>query len=182
VNHRTSRASERGVVLVVGLILLLVLTLYGVTAMRSMVLEERMTGNTQDAQVAFQMAEAALREAELLLQQASLPAFDDNNGLYTFQPPTAAVPTPLWERDTTVWRAATVESGAPAPLQQARAEFLIEQILVLGTVGAGGSLQADAEINVRQQIVYRITARAWGVAGAGNPAPMAVLQSTFLRQ
>ena len=58
---------QRGVVLVTGLIFLVILTLLGVTAMQTTILEERMAGNLRDENLAFQAAEAALREGELFL-------------------------------------------------------------------------------------------------------------------
>lgn len=46
------------------LILLVALTLIGVTAMKTSTFEERMAFNLQDSTLAFQAAESALREAE----------------------------------------------------------------------------------------------------------------------
>lgn len=56
--------SQRGVSLVVSLIFLVILTLLGLTAMRVATMEERMSGNARDRNIAFQAAEAALRDAE----------------------------------------------------------------------------------------------------------------------
>ncbi|MBK9615502.1 MAG: hypothetical protein IPO35_08275 [Uliginosibacterium sp.] len=60
-----SRAKTRqsGAALVVGLVVLVMLTLLGIAAMRTSALEERMAGNLRDSNIAFQSAEAALREA-----------------------------------------------------------------------------------------------------------------------
>ena len=54
---------ERGAVLIVALLFLVMLTLLGVTAMTGTTMEERMAGNARDASVAFQAAESALRDA-----------------------------------------------------------------------------------------------------------------------
>jgi len=54
-------------VLFVSLIMLLVLTVIGVTAMQTTTLEEKMAGNLRDQTLAFQAAEAALREGETWL-------------------------------------------------------------------------------------------------------------------
>ncbi|HYC48333.1 MAG TPA: PilX N-terminal domain-containing pilus assembly protein [Thermoanaerobaculia bacterium] len=54
---------QRGAVLIVTLLFLVVLTMLGVTAMTSTTMEERMAGNTRDASLALQAAEAALRDA-----------------------------------------------------------------------------------------------------------------------
>lgn len=55
---------QRGVSLVVALIFLIILTILGLTAMRVATMEERMSGNSRDRSLAFQAAEAALRDAE----------------------------------------------------------------------------------------------------------------------
>lgn len=55
---------EEGVVLVITLILLLVMTLLGISAVRGTTLEERMAGNWRDQNIALQAAEAALRAGE----------------------------------------------------------------------------------------------------------------------
>ena len=47
------RGDQRGSVLIVSLILLLILTLVGVTAMNMTSMEERMAGNYRDHQLAF---------------------------------------------------------------------------------------------------------------------------------
>jgi type IV pilus assembly protein PilX len=56
--------SERGLVLVTAMILLFVLTMVMVSAMQANVAQERMAGNSRDWNIAFQAAEAALRDAE----------------------------------------------------------------------------------------------------------------------
>jgi len=56
---------QSGVVLVISLIMLLLLTMIGVTSMQVTALEEKMAGNSKDKNTAFQAAEAALRDAEI---------------------------------------------------------------------------------------------------------------------
>jgi len=60
----TTFQHQSGVVLVVSLIMLLLLTMLGVTGMQVSGLEEKMAGNSKDQNLAFQAAEAALRDAE----------------------------------------------------------------------------------------------------------------------
>ena len=77
---------QSGSVLIISLIVMLVLTILGVSGMKSAVLEEKMAGNLRDSQLAFQAAEATLREAEQYIDDniVSLTAFDTNgsDGLY----------------------------------------------------------------------------------------------------
>ena len=72
---------QRGAVLIISLIMLLVLTLLGVTSMRTTVLEEKMAGNLRDKNTAFQAAETALRDGEALINTlVATSSFDGTNG------------------------------------------------------------------------------------------------------
>jgi type IV pilus assembly protein PilX len=69
-SHRASRLTatrQKGAVLVISLLLLLVMTLLGLGASQSTRLQERMAGNQRDQEVALQGAEASLRAAETIL-------------------------------------------------------------------------------------------------------------------
>ena len=59
-----STKNQQGAVLLVALVLLLILTVAGVSAMRISNVEERMTGNFNDRAIAVQVAEAMLVAAE----------------------------------------------------------------------------------------------------------------------
>lgn len=76
----TLERRQRGMVLVVSLIILVVITLLAISAMRVTTLEERMAGNTRDRQLAFQAAEYALREAQDYLSTAVLGTFSATGG------------------------------------------------------------------------------------------------------
>ncbi|TCT22889.1 pilus assembly PilX family protein [Thiobaca trueperi] len=71
--QQSLRHRQHGTVLVIGLILLLLMTLIGVTAIQTTSLDERMAGNARDRNLAFQAAEAALREAEQNVTKTSTP-------------------------------------------------------------------------------------------------------------
>ena len=59
-----TKNKQTGAVLIVSLLMLTVMTMIGVTAMQSNLLQEKMAGNFRDMNVAFQAAEVALRDAE----------------------------------------------------------------------------------------------------------------------
>lgn len=59
---------QAGVVLVISLIMLLLLTLIGISSMQTVIIEERMAGNMGDRNLAFQAAESALRHAEKFIK------------------------------------------------------------------------------------------------------------------
>ena len=63
----SSAKTQQGAVLIFGLILLLALTLIGISSMQGSVFNEKMAGNSRDRNFAFQAAESALRDGELWL-------------------------------------------------------------------------------------------------------------------
>jgi type IV pilus assembly protein PilX len=63
-NGMKPKRQQRGATLIVGLIFLVALTLLGVIAMKSTLLQERMAGGSRDHSLAFQAAEAVLRDAK----------------------------------------------------------------------------------------------------------------------
>lgn len=58
---------QQGATLVISLIFLVLLTLIGVTAMQSTILQERMAGNSRERNIAFQASEISLRDAEVYM-------------------------------------------------------------------------------------------------------------------
>ena len=69
------RHAQRGAVLIIALLFLTILTILGVTAMTATTFEERMAGNTRDLGLAFQAAEAALRDARRDVNGIVIPPF-----------------------------------------------------------------------------------------------------------
>lgn len=85
-NHVRARG-QNGAVLIIALIMLMILTLLSLSSIRTVLQEERMTGNTFDRSLAFQAAEAALRAGEKKAydQSKTAPAnsgFPGASGLY----------------------------------------------------------------------------------------------------
>lgn len=65
---------QMGSALVVSLILMVVLTMLAVQGMRTNVMQERMAGNMRERSLAFQAAEAGLREGERRLSAQTVTA------------------------------------------------------------------------------------------------------------
>ena len=62
-NHMSANANQRGAALVMALAVLVLLTILGISAMKSSTLEYRMATSIQDKSTAFQAAESALSES-----------------------------------------------------------------------------------------------------------------------
>ncbi len=63
-NKFPAASQQRGAVLIVALIMLLLLTIIGLSSMRGTSLQENMAGNMRDSNMALQASEAALRKGE----------------------------------------------------------------------------------------------------------------------
>lgn len=170
--HMRYPARQRGAVLIISLIILIVLTILGVTAMQSTTLEEKMAGNMRERDIAFQSAEAALREGESFLENVALPDFDDTDGLYK-----PADATPLWL--TVDWSTGSSDvrdvTEKVALLDDAyQPTYIIEELPA--SIGAGDTL-VTGFAPPQAAGNYRVTARGLGPAGTGN----VMVQSYFRR-
>lgn len=168
VKHTVGRR-QRGAILVVSLIMLLVMTLIGVTAMQNTIMEQRMAGNTRDVNLAFQAAEAALREGEVALEAATLPDFDGTtDGFYEANDIAIGNPQ-VWEDPATTWVTYPDNlDGVIAP-----PEYVLEELSPIKE--SGGSLAADEPLP--EVSMYRVTSRA---SGASNDTQI-MLQTTYKR-
>src|SRR5689334_1071752 len=72
----TPRA-QRGAALITALLLLVVMTILSITVMQMSRVQERMTGNTRDLNVALETAEAAARSGEAIIFAYGIPNFCD---------------------------------------------------------------------------------------------------------
>ncbi|MDZ7663692.1 pilus assembly PilX family protein [Thiohalophilus sp.] len=155
---------QQGVVLIVSLMLLVVITLLGISGMRNTTLDERMAGNMRDLQLAFYSAESALREAEQQIKVISLPPFNNTNGYY--------------ETDSTLWQtidwsdtSAVIQVTTTIDEVSAPPAYYVEE---MPATPSDGSLEAGIP---HDSEVYRITARGVG----GSTTSVAILQATVRR-
>jgi len=168
---------ERGAVLVVGLVLLLVLTLAGVVLARMQTVEERMARNAHNHQLALQAAEAALRDAEAGIANSTYQNFAANaGGLYELEPAVgfSAASDVLNNSNWTSALFPTLVYAGPAlanaPLARAP-RFVIESLPPVATSGDNVSLK---QFNAGPPVAeYRITAMGVG----GDLSASAVVES-----
>ena len=110
---------ERGVALVVVLILLLVVTLLALASLRNALLAERMSASVLDRSLAFQAVEAALREGEAYAATRPVPTTSGCvSGLCSKPDPDVAADNArwlaagFWADASGTWREATVDLGS----------------------------------------------------------------------
>lgn len=163
------RKNQKGVVLVISLIMLLLLSLLAVSSMNTTIMEEKVTGNYKDKNTAFQAAEAALRAGEAYLNDtATLPAFDGSTpGLY--QPTTSG--SSRW--NLVDWsNAAQVVSYAGLAGVASQPQYIIEELQPI--IDSEDSQEVGVAL---ENQFYRITARAVG----GTDTAVVMLQSVYKR-
>jgi type IV pilus assembly protein PilX len=163
------RSNNKGVALVIGLILLVVMTIFGLVGIRLVSGEERMVSQSYDRTLAFQAAEAALREAEILIETnkpTPVAGCAVAAGLMTCAKP-AAADKPRWLDPTFAsWQAATTLTAASGTITP---DYFVEY---LGdTFPCGFDPVASASGCKR----YRITARA--LPGSGRASVL--LQTVY---
>lgn len=66
------RKAQQGAALLVVLMLLLIVTLLGIASMRGTIMQERMAANVTARSMAFQVAEAGLRQAEMIARDGTV--------------------------------------------------------------------------------------------------------------
>lgn len=185
----TFRASppsrSRGAVLVVALILLLVLTLIGITAARLQTAQEGMARNDDNEQLALQSAEAALRDGQAIIALHGAGDFlADNNGLYNLsqelQTSSASV------ADTINWNSPGTQSmhysGAAlgsVPQSPQPAQIVIESLPPVSVPGS--PLNGSAYGMNPQWQVYRVTAHAEGGDSSANVTLQTIISSMSLQ-
>ncbi len=165
-NSHPTRA-QTGSALIVSLLILLVMTLIGVTAMSSSNLEEKMAGNSRDKMLAFQAAEAALRQGEdMVANLVTIAPFSSCGGTYLYDQGCK----PDVTLDGT-WTTAKSYTGTIDKIKT-NPKYIIEYT---GQAGSSNSLNVDNYGDNSVEIVstFRVTARGTG----GSDNSVVLLQS-----
>ncbi len=180
-----SPRGSRGAILVVALILLLVLTLIGITAARMQTAQEGMARNDDNHQLALQSAEAALRDGQAIIALHGAGDFlTDNNGLYNLSQELETSSASV--ADTINWNSPGTQSmqysGAAlgnVPQAPQPAQIIIESLPPVAPPGSplnGGAYGANP-----QWQVYRITAHAEGGDSSSNVTLQTIISSMPLQ-
>lgn len=186
--HLQRRA--QGSVLIVALVILLVLTLLGVSGMNTTVLQERMVGNLQEGLSGFQAAEAGLRYGEAEAMQRDFPANDFKancaGGLCQPADPATdsydvwvqAASLVVWDPDDFASDVNTREYGSWADIGNVELQdvsrqpsYIIEKLYV---VERGGSIVVGE--TAPEEDWYRVTTRGFGRNGQSQTTLQSVVR------
>lgn len=200
--RQINKSQQRGATLIVGMIMLLLLTLIGVAGMQDTLLQEKMAGNARDRDMALQAAEAALRDAEIVMGNVTEPTFSNTGGKYDWATPLGAS---LMKRQTgsmtflseqAFWQTKWNWSGPNDSIVYSRSlpdvaeqpKYVIEKLPVSmtdKTLYTGGSdpnyvediTAGQPKPDIPTYPDYRITARGVGLTADA----VVILQTTFRR-
>jgi type IV pilus assembly protein PilX len=170
------RGNQQGAALLVVLIVLLILTLLGIVSLRVGIMQERMAANIATRSMSFQVAEAGLRQGELIARDGTVtfPGSGCTAG--------RCAKASGWESDGDFWDdgEAGYETGTQVSIGETslRPRFIIEDFGKTSVLGATSSCidMSKPCINSTSQNVYRITSYAKTPNGAE-----VVLQSLYRR-
>lgn len=157
-NLVVERSKQRGAILILALVLLLVMSLVGVSANRDVILQERMASNELDSSMALQAAEAALREAESELGECS-PSETEYYGSTPGKYDVSANTAPEWKvagelsDGDSAWIAATLSNVSQSP------RFMIER---LEPVPLTGDQDLTLGQPVQSAVLFRVIAQGFG--------------------
>lgn len=181
----TMRKSQAGAALITSILILLMLTIIGVAAMQMTSMQERMAGNSRDLTLAFQGAEAALRNGEVMISKApgspttckESPCDVWAAGLALLVNP-AGENTEWWGKYAMQYEAKGTYAAPSAdkefPDLQEDPRFIVQWVTRVPdslTVGEGSGPPPGRDF-------YRVTGRSTGGSGKANT----VLQSTYARR
>ena len=184
--------SQSGAVLVVSLVMLLILTLIGVSGMSSVTLEEKMVSNMQNANKSFQGAEAALNECETFLREqatvvlhqdskvSNFAALDDDNRVIDVN----LFPVGWWQNQV-FWndngyesKIASITRSDDSPDGVSSAPLCFTEYIGNGT----SSMDSDTSLypganSADAKLVYRVTASSFGA----DTKSQSIVESLFVK-
>lgn len=171
----TMNKKQDGAALLVCLIILVLVTLIGLTTMKSSVLQEKMSGGNSDKTLAFQAAEMTLRDVEKHIRTSvtSVSGFTAGCSASLCLAPSDGTSA----ADTVDWESGQVAnyghaSGASALQGVARQPKYIIELLSEMQPPLGNSIKA-----ANSGTAFRVTALAYG----RQDSTRVMLQSTFYR-
>ena len=177
---------QKGIALAVALILLVVVTLIGLAAIRSTTLQQKMTANFYDRQIAFQSAEAALNAAATALQNNSAVIARDCG-----QTSVTCYANPFVDPNLPSGSIQTVPVGSnsgqftPGTNATGQPQYVIENMGTwanttnsTGFRNTANATQYGAQGVSLSSIYYRITARSGNPASVGDRA-VVTLQAMY---
>lgn len=177
------RRDEQGAVLIVGLVMLLLMTIVGLSAVSGSNMQELMVGNLRDKSLAFQAAEAGLRIGEDAVNGVNPPDTSGTVKGFVEELPNGTNAT-YW-RESHVWvdpvpaNSDSVVTDVDLLVTSEQPRYVVEKLIAVDVLGGEGSGVDYGELLKLPDLqVYRITSR--GVGLTNNT--VVYLQSIYRRE
>lgn len=153
---------DSGMALFICLVLLLVMTVVGVSAVQTTTMEERMARNARDSMLSFQAAEAALRDGEAAVEAVATTALFTPAGTNALWAVADFGQESRWEVDG-VWGGAGTRAADTAIAGVADApRYMIEHLTTVELTDEA-SVQIESGYQDRPRVeIFRITAVGFG--------------------
>ena len=175
-DHRnlTHSDNQRGWVLVVGLVILVMLTILSMALMKTTRLEEKMAGATREMNLSFQAAETVLRSAETFVENLADEAlfYTTASGLYSeVDEEPGGLFTTQWNNTNSREQTSSLAGVTSNPRYMIKRLTEVSGETSLNIAGYGESDLSGTSV------IFRITARGTG----GNDTTQTILRSHYGR-
>jgi type IV pilus assembly protein PilX len=181
---------QRGATLIIVLVLLLVMSLLAATSLRGTLMQERMSSNAYDRDLAFQSAEAGLRMGEHQVENwvkngADMASLSDckirntETGLYLNTNP-AECPQPLWEvsepgTSGSYWHDASGDAGDDVTIGFSNDKLSLAPYYIVELIATNAPCQLNEPGTNTSCRRFRVTASSRAAGGRAR----VVLQSIY---
>ena len=169
---RHNMHAQRGAALITSLLLLLVLTIIGITTMQMSRMQERMSGNSRDLNAAFQGAEAAVRGGEAFIGKEAIRPVSCSTAPCTVWMPGTVGGNGRVELQTGDWWTDNGAVGDHVADLAADPRYVVEEV---GFVRTDGGVVLGEEDG---RDFYQVSGRSTGATGLAE----VVVQTTFTRR
>lgn len=152
---------QSGTALILSMVFLLLLTILGLSSVRTTILEEKMTSNMRDQQIAFEAAETGLREGEKWLEsQKSQPNTKSSTGGFVYAQNKL---TDLTQKDGSWWNNTNTEQAATTlTTVKSQPRFVLEERGFIADSLVRGYDPAKG------RMLYRVAARGTGMSDSSQ--------------
>lgn len=170
---------QQGVALVISMSLLVLITIIGLSSMRSGIMQQKMATNERDAELSFQATEIVLRDAENWLSSQTVepePTDDGNTNIWkldAMDPDTTNAQNWWQERDQAWWN----NNGLGYAVAQPNIKTSPRSIIEFQYFKPDDLVIGDGESSAGT-IYYRITGQGTG----GSDLARSLLQSTLAKR
>jgi type IV pilus assembly protein PilX len=178
---RENRQTQKGAVLIVGLIVVLLMSIIGLAAIRGSGLQEAMAGNMRDRNLAFQAAESGLSagEANIALTVPTSPICDGttHGSMKCWFDLSSTTPSGAVDLLTdTLFSAKGILTALGLTYVNSQPTYVLEELTTFSP-NDGSGLDESGVTNITKLTPYRTTAKGVGLTAESQ----VIVQSTYNR-